>query len=295
MISRARLLTIKGIARTSLIERDLMTLPVEPKQLAKALDITVEPFDFGKRDISGCLMNVGGSFAICYSTSIKSLGFQNFTIAHELGHYLIPGHYEAVLSSGRHFSSSGFISADTYEEEADAFASELLMPWKLIETQIRAKRPGFESIKAISESCNSSLVASAIKFCEHSKECVAAVVSLNGTIEFMTASDSFKQLPNLGWLRRGQSIPVNVPSAVRSSDEEWITACGIEESGSMLHHWFPNAPRIEVEEDIVGLGSYGRILTVLLAEWDQEEEEEEEGKSDDWIERMNKGYFRGKR
>jgi len=273
----------------------MMSLPIDPKALAKAFDIEVHPFDFGKRDISGCLMSVGNSFAIAYSTSIKSVGFQNFTISHELGHYLLPGHFEALLKTGCHYSKSGFISADPYEEEADAFAAELLMPWKLIEAQIRAKRPGFEAIKAISESCQSSLLASTIRFCDHTSECVAAIVSHEGRVEFMSASESFKGIPGIKWLKRGDPLPSKIPSSARSLDEEWITTCDIAEEGSLLNDWFPGAPALEAEEDIVGLGSYGRLLTILLPEWNPEEEEEEDSKSDDWTERWEKGYFRGKR
>ena len=273
----------------------MMSLPVDPKALAKALDIEVHPFDFGERDISGCLMSVGSSFAIAYSTSIRSVGFQNFTISHELGHYLLPGHFEALLATGRHYSKSGYISNNHYEEEADTFAAELLMPWKLIEAEIRSKRPGFESIKTISENCQSSLLASTIKFCDHTSECVAAVVSYQGRVEFMSASESFKSIQGVTWLKRGDPLPSGTPSSARCLDDKWITTCDIAEDGSLLNAWFPGAPAIEAEEDIVGLGNYGRLLTILLAEWDPEEEDEEESKSDDWTDRWQKGYFRGKR
>ena len=109
-------------------------------------------------------MRQGNSFGIGYSTAIRSLGFQNFTVAHELGHYLIDDHPLAILGTGKHFSRSGYISNDRYEEEADAFATELLMPWKLIDPLIRARGGGgFGTIKAIADGSESSLLASAIR------------------------------------------------------------------------------------------------------------------------------------
>ena len=53
------------------------------------------------------------------------------------------------------------------------------------------------------------------------------------------------------------------------------------------------AGHVEIEEDVVGLGSYQRLLTVLIAvdiEGDENEEDDEE--TDDYIERWNEGRFR---
>jgi Zn-dependent peptidase ImmA (M78 family) len=290
MITRARRLALQKLARSTLKDNGILQLPVSPKQLATALDIAVVPLPFQKPDISGCLMLTGSTFGIGFSTAIKSLGFQNFTVGHELGHYFIDGHVEALLGSGRHFSQSGFISNDFYEMEADAFASELLMPWSLIENIIKSKASGFESIKNISESCESSLVASAIRLCQDTKETVAAIVSFNGKIEFMTASESFRSIRGLQWLRRGDPLPSGVPSAQFGLQPNWINECNISEEGGKLRSWFGGVPDLDVEEDVVGLGSYGRLLTVLVTEWDEDDEESPD--KDEWAERWEKGIFR---
>jgi Zn-dependent peptidase ImmA (M78 family) len=48
-------------------------------------------------------------------------------LAHELGHYCIGGHADALLAHGPHYSSAHFSSNDPFEMEAD-FAAALLMP-----------------------------------------------------------------------------------------------------------------------------------------------------------------------
>ena len=49
-----------------------------------------------------------------------------------LGIYRLPGHIHAVLDDrGQHFSKAGYCSTSRYEQEADQFASALLMPAKL--------------------------------------------------------------------------------------------------------------------------------------------------------------------
>lgn len=295
MIPRARLLQIQGLARQKLIENNRMHLPVDPRGLARQLDIRVEAFVPARSDISGFLMRLGNSFGIGYSAAIRSEGFQNFTVAHELGHYFIDDHPLAILSDGKHFSRSGYISKDRFEEEADAFATELLMPWKLIDPIIRAEKGGFGTIKAIANSCESSIVASAIRYTQVTKECVAVVVSHLGVVEFMTASDSFKGIHGLDWLRRRESLPMNVPSKRFSADLEWIGAGQIAEEGGQLASWFPNVRDREVEEDVVGLGSYERLLTVLMTEEMESEDDEAEEDQDNYIDRWNQGIFRGKR
>lgn len=293
MISRSRLKAIQGLAGTILAQNGLLSsLPVRPKEFAKSIGINVIPFNPPQRDISGCLMVAGSTFGIGYSTAIQNEGFQNFTVAHELGHYFIDDHHSAVLVNGQHLSRSGYISKDRYEREADAFAAAFLMPWKLIDPVIRRTTPGFESIKTLSEQCESSLVASAIRYCEVTTECVAAVVSHRGVVEFMTASESFKQLPGLDWLHKREQIPAGVPTYRLGTNSEWVGSCEAALEGSLLSQWFPDAAQQEVEEDVVGLGSYDRTLTVLVTEAPPEEDDEEEERGDDYIERWKEGRFR---
>ena len=295
MITRQREKAIQQLARTKLIEHDSMQLPVRPIRFAEEkLGIIVQSFSPDEPDISGFLMLCGGKFGIGYSTAIANRGFQNFTVAHELGHYFIDGHTDALLSEGLHLSKSGFISADVYEREADVFATEFLMPWKLIAPLVDRSVQGYPAITAISENCGSSIVASAIRYTAVANEPVAVIVSYEGEVEFMTASADFKQIPGIEWLRRGQLLPPSVPSASYSDREDWILQCGFAEEGSLLSSWFPGAAAIEVEEDVVGLGNYGRLLTVLIANWELPEEDEEEEKEVDYIDRWQKGLFRGK-
>ena len=69
-------------------------------------------------------------FGIMYATHIDNDGFQRFSIAHEIGHYVLDGHVNHIFPSGDglHTSEAGFISGDPFELEADHFAAGLLMP-----------------------------------------------------------------------------------------------------------------------------------------------------------------------
>jgi Zn-dependent peptidase ImmA (M78 family) len=78
---------------------------------------------------SGMLLRHGNTFGIYYATHIPNEGFQRFSVGHELGHYFLDGHIDHILpKDGIHVSHAGFVSADTFELEADHFSAGLLMP-----------------------------------------------------------------------------------------------------------------------------------------------------------------------
>jgi hypothetical protein len=52
---------------------------------------------------------------------------------------------------------------------------------------VNSGQHGFDAVKLLSGRCGSSLPASAIRYTEGTKECVAVIVSHHGLVEFMTA------------------------------------------------------------------------------------------------------------
>ena len=115
-----------------LSEHGIVSLPVDPIALAAKVGIQVTAKPMSARGVSGMLIRSGDEFAIAYATHITSKGFQHFSVAHELGHYFLEGHPNAVFDRrGIHQSRANFASDDPYEVEADFFASALLMPENL--------------------------------------------------------------------------------------------------------------------------------------------------------------------
>src|SRR5271157_1307304 len=113
-----------------LTKLQISSLPVSPFAIADRRDIVCEQKASLAPGVSGCLMKVGDAFGILYSARLASEGFRRFTVAHELGHYFLEGHVQALFGAGQQFhqSESGFTSNDKYEREADSFAASLLMP-----------------------------------------------------------------------------------------------------------------------------------------------------------------------
>ena len=152
---------------------------------------------------------------------------------------------------------------------------------------------GFGSIKNVSERCESSLVASAIGLCQGTKETVAAIVSFNGTFEFMTAPESFRSIRGLEWLRGGHALPDGVRSARFAHQHKWTNECDISEEGGKLRRWSDGVADLEIQDAVVGLVRFARRLIVLVTQWD--EDDRDPSGEQNWTERWEKGIFRSKK
>lgn len=243
------------------------TLPIDPHALAEANDIVVAPRAL--EGCSGCLMKQGDNFGILYSDKLKNDGFERFTVSHELGHFFLPGHPEFLFSGGAitHQSSSGFVSKDLHERQADHFAASLLMPEKLFVAAARAERAhGFEKIEKLAKLCRTSITAAALRYAKFADDPVVVIMSRGQTVEWWEMSAPVFDLPNLTWINRGSSLPRESATARFNKTSTNIAAGNREEATSILSNWLDGAPDVEMNEDVVGLGSYGRTLTVLFTD-----------------------------
>lgn len=286
MISRLRRLEVARCAEE--VVNSITTLPINPIAIAESNDISVQPLSSTQPGVSGFLMRRGNKFGIGYSTRLSNPGFINFTVAHELGHYFLPGHPEKLFAAGSdtHASHSGFISEDPCEREADLFAASLLMPRNLFLQALRTAGQGFPAIEQLAHGCVTSITATAIRFSEFSEDPVAVVVSTAGTVDYCCLSAAIQEVGGITWLKRGDAIPATSPTAKFQRDPQNI-ASGIRKEGcSMLDEWLEGAPRIELKEDVVGLGHYGKTLTVLFT--DTEIETEDPDEEDDSFDRFQR-------
>ena len=249
-------------------------LPIDPTSIAQRNQIYVQPKSVESSEgVSGMLLRHGDSFGIMYSTHIKSEGFQRFSIAHELGHYFLEGHIDHILSNkdSIHESFAGFHSNDSYEQEADYFASGLLMPNFLITPIIKNTDPGFLSIEKIAESCKTSLTSSAIRYTQLSKDAIAIIVSTKERVNFCFLSQAMSMLLNILWPRKHSPVPPDSLAMHFNKDSDFIKKGGYEKDEIDIREWLSGDKSIQFKEEIKGLGSYEKILTVLSCEEDIEE------------------------
>lgn len=158
---------IEAKAQEMLNDAGVTSLPVKPIEIAQHFEIDVQAKSATTSGASGWLVRVGSDFAIIYATHIDSEGFQNFSIAHELGHYWLEGHPDHIFQDGNeHVSYAGFNSTDPIEREADYFAACLLMPKSMCKPLINKSLDGMAAVTSLATNCKTSLVAAALRYIE---------------------------------------------------------------------------------------------------------------------------------
>ena len=255
-------------------EAGVSELPVDPKAIARHLGIEVEAKPPHIGGASGWLIKAGEDFAITYATHIPNEPFQRFSIAHELGHYWIDSHPEHIFKNGAmHSSHAGFGSADPIELEADYFAACLLMPKTMCKRLIWANQDGLAAAKALAEAANTSIQSATIRYTEFSRVPSAIVLSHEGVVEYCLDSGLRKES---GWprgLARGTHIPSGTATARLVQDPAAIAKAEVDDDKASVADWFSGAnSESTVIEEAIGLGAYGRVLTLLRLEEKDEDE-----------------------
>ncbi len=268
------------------------SLPVDPKAFARGKGIEVEAKPPSSAGVSGMLLRVGNEFAIAYSTHFGNEGFENFSVGHELGHFYLRGHMDAVIPGGDgiHESRAGFNSRDRYEIEADRFSAGFLMPRHLFFPALERAGRGLSAIESMSVLCKTSLHSTAIRFVQCTREPMAIVLSMGGRIDHCFMSDALKNTSGIDWLRKHEVVPRGTPTQIFNQDPNNVASAVRIEETSSLQQWFGGSRRIEINEDVIGLGRYGKTLTVLydIDLPEPEEEDEEAALIDSWVPRFKR-------
>ncbi len=290
-----RLKMAKQKGETLVREFGIDSLAIDPFAIASRRDIVVEAKPDVAEGVSGMLLRHDDVFGILYATHIPSEGFQRFSIAHELGHYFLDGHIDHVLpKDGVHASHAGFVSTDPYELEADNFAAGLLMPAKLFRRALGKNEPGLADIESVADLCRTSLTATAIRYAELSEDAVAVVVSTGATIDYCCLSDTMKSLPQLTWLRKGLPVPRGTATAKLSAHPDRIARADRAEADIDIMDWLGGSRSVRGTEEVIGLGGYGKTLTVLTCPslidetYQEDDGDDEEDLIDRWTPRFRR-------
>lgn len=159
------------------------------------------------------LTNKGG-WAILYNPTIASPGRINFTFAHELGHYLVhrlqnPAGFECgqtdVLGEAR------AAHRRLIEQQAEQFASYLLMPLDDFRAQIGRNPMSLEMLRHWADRYDVSLTAAALKWLESTSVCATVVVATNGYVLWCRRSASAKRTGI--FFPQGMELPIGSVAA----------------------------------------------------------------------------------
>jgi len=255
-----------------LVRDEKLELPIDLLALAKSRDILVEAKPAAK-GVSGMLLRVGDNFAIGYATHIKSAGFQRFSIAHELGHYFL-GHSDSMFRGGKtvHESQAGFGSRDQTELEADHFSAGLLMPSGLFKAEAGKHSDGFIAIQKLADLCQTSLTASAIRYAELTDAAVAVIISTGPSVDYCFTSRTLRGIRGYKHPLKGSVLPRDSLTRNFNQTDGNIGGGLRDDDDADLIGWFRAEDEIEACEEVVGLGEYGKTLTIITAELPDEDD-----------------------
>jgi len=192
---------------------------------------------------------------VAVKATIREPGRKRFTIAHELGHYILPGHGELDCVCKSRDVESWSRGAPEHEIDANRFASELLIPSAQAATIVRQESATVVVAKKISAKFQTSLTAATVKCVDVTEEQCALVVSDSGIIEWWRPGPQFQHYIK----RKGTEVSVEslASNLFRPTEER-------EQDGAVrAEAWLAGHVFGKVWEDSILLPYYNRVLTIV--------------------------------
>ena len=200
-------------------------------------------------------------WAIFYNSDIAHQGRRNFTLAHELGHYMVHRHER---SSGRFDCSEKDIlgnntGTNEIEAEANAFAATLLMPNQDFRSQVNGQKFSFDLISHCANRYDVSSTAAILKWLDIADTPAIALLSEDGMMHWSKSNNKAFRSGRY-FATRKNIIPVPDQSSAAAEANTKQARDGVRHSPGI---WFPES---EVIEHTIHSEEHGKTLTVLLLE-----------------------------
>jgi len=201
------------------------------------------------------LVRLPAEAVIIVSTRIRDPASRKFVIAHELGHLVLDhpslpphkiGEAGSVGSMPDHLRD--------FEAEANAFASELTMPYSLVRKWCEMAPVSLDVASRIAKTFGMSILASAIRVAELSTERCAAVFSSQRRVVWSAESALFT-------IRIERDRPIADGSiAARFWDQGAVDA----RAGRVpARAWFETGANIQIVEHAIASQEFGTVLSML--------------------------------
>lgn len=241
------------------LEVDRIALEVGIVAINEITDKNVEGILVALEDKSAGFINI--------SKHIRENSRKRFTIAHELGHFLITSH--------DHNYSCNPIDINSFrnknkpqENEANKFAAELLMPSQYFVPEIENKIPSYDLFELLTSKFDSSLQSTLIKYKDLTDESIAIVLSENSIIKWASRSDTFKYF-----------IEDKVPLSSNSDAYDFFKGKELSREFEEVDKdaWFDASEikhQIIVKELSIPMPNYNQVLSILWLYEDEDEIEE---------------------
>lgn len=239
-----------------------------------------KPIAFDAENFEGALVrneDQHEEWGIFYKPRPKCPERERFTIAHEMGHFVLHRGQQQKFNCDKESVYSGIDTIRVIEREADDFASNLLMPGDLLREWISNQRIDLHVLSAIAERFQVSFEALCIRFIKFTSQRAILVYWDNGYVKYEWRSSS--AVKTRAKIRRNGDPSEPLPDTLAADAtvaQEWN---GTEMSAAI---WCPEeAQHMKLREFKHSYTTRDRVLTLLLLEsaeprsWDRSWQDEE--------------------
>lgn len=241
--------------------------PITITDLIRSEGISLSYNDYGPY-FDGMLEYAKGRFHIycnLYYSRTPESGRARFTLAHELGHYFIDSHRNALVSGKMpaHGSRSDFQSKNEIERQADSFASTLLLPTERMKLRQQVVAFGLAGIRALSQEFQTSLSSTAIRYTHlSSRPCAVIRWTQEGVSWMVVSPQMWDQGVRWASITR-EKLPRDSATGIALSK----SSTAIEKRGTAATTWFTRRGPIVwndtiLIEEALSLGDFGALTFV---------------------------------
>jgi len=240
-------------------ERYVKTTPVDLADLCKNLGLRIVEVEAGGFDGALVRSKSQQKGMVAVKSRMREASRKRFTIAHEIGHFVIP-HHRLLRNVCQEKKIDSFDARlDRPEIEANEFASELLLPSAVLASRFNLKELSLSAVSKVAEDFQTSLTATVRRYLSLTDLPCAMAWSDGGHARWCVRSESFwfflplPELPASGSqasrLFCGEAAPADFTSVPSSA---WLERQGAERVSILLEH-------------SVFLRNYDAVLTLLWA------------------------------
>jgi len=200
----------------------------------------------------GHLLRRGQNAIVVVNDAHAGTSKERFIEAHELGHFLRhDGVDQFELCTNADLNN--WYSSAGYEQEANVFAAELLMPEFLFARRCDRNKPSLSDVRELATEFRTSLTATGIRFVECCPEPVALVHSTGGKIDWSIRTPDFCFSPTRGARLPNTTYAGDIFAGKRVDDRPQL----IDGAG------WPGGREIDIQEHSIRLGARDSVLTLL--------------------------------
>lgn len=255
-LRRAEEIARKLLAEYGLVEP--MPIPVEDIAWDKGAEIV----HGGLRGATARLTMLEERAVIRVADGSESAGRVRFSVAHELGHFLL--HRARLPEFCQEVDFHAWQSSRPLEQEANVFATELLLPTEMVRPLCEVEEVDFAPARQLADRFDVSLTAAAIRFVTFCPAPCALAMSDSRHVRWSWPNPVWR-----GVLRRtGDSLHAQSLAA-----RVLRQGLSLEEDSVGVDVWLDDAAELDFEiiEFVVKMPKLGVALSLL---WGQESEDE---------------------